>query len=94
MDKFYRAMLLVLFTFLGMLNASAQWNENLSENLLISKSGFGALDLVQVGKTSDDKVFISWLSWENENGYIKLQLLEQWLWICCDGGWMCRYCKL
>lgn len=77
MDKFYRAMLLVLFTFLGMLNASAQWNENLSENLLISKSGFGALDLVQVGKTSDDKIFISWLSWENENGYIKLQLLDK-----------------
>lgn len=77
MDKSYRFVLSVLLVFLCVITAKAQWNKNLSENLLISKSGYGTLDLVRVAKTVDDKIFISWLSWENGNGYIKLQLLDK-----------------
>lgn len=78
MDKFYRLMLLLIFAALCVSDVEAQWNEDRSENLLISKSEYGALDLVQVGKTADDKIFISWLSWENQNGFIKLQLLDKY----------------
>ncbi len=77
MDKFYRLLLLLTFAVLCAPDADAQWNDNLSENLLISRSEYSALDMVQVGKTSDDKIFIAWLSWENQNGYIKLQLLDK-----------------
>lgn len=77
MDKFYRLLLLSIFAALCVSHVKAQWNENLSENLLISQSEYGALDLVQVGKTGDDKIFIAWLSWENQNGYVKLQLLDK-----------------
>lgn len=57
--------------------ASAQWNSDLSKNLLVSEKGFTNQDLVQVGKTVNGSVYVSWISWENESAYIKLQLLDK-----------------
>lgn len=66
-------MVWVFFSF----GALAQWNPDLSKNLLVSGKGMSSQDLVQVGKTTDGGIYIAWISWENENAYVKLQLLDK-----------------
>ena len=77
MGKLYRLILVCMVTTSFAIHANAQWNEDLSENLLVSELGKGGQDLVQTGKTSDNKVFIAWISWENASAYVKLQLLDK-----------------
>lgn len=78
MRKIYPFLLLFpLLTSIATPDAHAQWNENLSENLLISESGYNFQDLARIGRTPDEKVFISWISWENQSAYLKLQLLDK-----------------
>lgn len=59
------------------LSASAQWISDLSKNLLVSEEGKTNQDLVCLGETTDGGVYISWISWEKDNYYLKLQLLDK-----------------
>lgn len=77
MRKLYRLVVPFILAVIFTSNVKAQWNENLSENLLISESGNSNQEMVQIGKTSDEKIFIAWISWENQNACIKLQLLDK-----------------
>lgn len=59
------------------LGAPAQWNTDLNRNLLISEEGKSGQDLVSLGETSDGGVYVSWVSWENDSYYLKVQLLDK-----------------
>ena len=73
MRKLYHLVVPFILAVIFTSNVKAQWNENLSENLLISESGNSNQEMVQIGKTSDEKIFIAWIFWENQNACIKLQ---------------------
>ena len=64
MRKLYHLVVPFILAVIFTSNVKAQWNENLSENLLISESGNSNQEMVQIGKTSDEKIFIAWISWE------------------------------
>ena len=66
-----------LFGIFFALGAPAQWNTDLSSNLLISEEGKSGQDLVSLGETSDGGVYVSWISWENDCYYLKVQLLDK-----------------
>lgn len=56
--------------------AKAAWSTDLSQNLLISEEGRVFQDLAMCKSTPQGNVWVSWISWEDENAFLKVQLLD------------------
>lgn len=76
MKNFYKLAILITMLALGP-TASAAWNSNLSQNLLISEKGMPNQSYTLCAATPQGDMWVSWLSWEGMNAYLKLQLLDK-----------------
>lgn len=76
-NNYFRFLGMFLFSAFLSVGALAQWNTDLSKNLLVSEEGKNGQSLVQMGAASDGGVYIAWISWENSNYYVKLQALDK-----------------
>ncbi len=76
MKNFYKLAILIAMLALGP-TAGAAWNSNLSQNLLISEEGMPNQSYTLCAATPQGDMWVSWLSWEGMNAYLKLQLLDK-----------------
>lgn len=72
-----RILVLMVLVVLCATAMQAQWSDDPSVNLQISDQKGATSGSIKVGKTSDGKMFVSWISYEGKGAQTRLQLLDR-----------------
>lgn len=77
MSKFQSLLMALTFASISSFTVYAEWSKNPEQNLLVSGQNAIGQDLVLTAAGPENGTYISWLSWENQNAYLKLQLIDK-----------------